>query len=44
MPIPDIHDLLQSWLDHGWLRDPQAVGLATFVIERSAAGRGFWWL
>lgn len=40
MPIFDIHFLLQSWLDHGWLRDPQAVGLRTFEAQELAA-RGF---
>ncbi len=37
MPILDIHDLLQSWLDHGWLRDPQAVGLASFEAQELVA-------
>ncbi|MEF2266892.1 hypothetical protein V3C40_08865 [Janthinobacterium sp. LS2A] len=36
MPLPDIHVLLQSWLDHGWLRDPQAVGLHTFEAQELA--------
>ncbi|UQV46766.1 hypothetical protein KIV45_07595 [Janthinobacterium lividum] len=40
MPILDIHVLLQSWLDHGWLRDPQAVGLTTFEAQELVA-RGF---
>ncbi|MGK5065284.1 hypothetical protein [Janthinobacterium sp. LB3P112] len=40
MPILDIHVLLQSWLDHGWLRDPQAVGLTSFEAQELAA-RGF---
>ena len=40
MPLPDIHVLLQSWLDHGWLRDPQAVGLRTFEAQELAA-QGF---
>jgi len=37
MPISDIHVLLQSWLDHGWLRDPQAVGLNTFEAQELVA-------
>ena len=37
MPILDIHVLLQSWLDHGWLRDPQAVGLSTFEAQELVA-------
>lgn len=37
MPISDIHVLLQSWLDHGWLREPQAVGLATFEAQELVA-------
>ena len=37
MPLSDIHVLLQSWLDHGWLRDPQAVGLATFEAQELVA-------
>ena len=41
MPIPDIHVLLQSWLDHGWLRDPQAVGLSTFEAQELVA-HGFY--
>ena len=41
MPILDIHVLLQSWLDHGCLRDPQAVGLATFEAQELVA-RGFY--
>ena len=40
MPLLDIHFLLQSWLDHGWLRDPQAVGLRTFEAQELAE-RGF---
>ncbi|MGK5066552.1 hypothetical protein [Janthinobacterium sp. RT4P48] len=41
MPILDIHVLLQSWLDHGWLRDPQAVGLSTFEAQELVA-HGFY--
>ncbi|PHV29810.1 hypothetical protein CSQ93_01370 [Janthinobacterium sp. BJB426] len=41
MPISDIHILLQSWLDHGWLRDPQAVGLSTFEAQELVA-HGFY--
>ena len=41
MPIFDIHVLLQSWLDHGWLRDPQAVGLSTFEAQELVA-HGFY--
>ena len=37
MPILDIHFLLQSWLDHGCLRDPQAVGLSTFEAQELVA-------
>ena len=37
MPIFDIHVLLQSWLDHGWLCDPQAVGLSTFEAQELVA-------
>ncbi|MCA1861749.1 hypothetical protein LE191_16700 [Janthinobacterium sp. HSC-3S05] len=41
MPILDIHFLLQSWLDHGCLRDPQAVGLSTFEAQELVA-HGFY--
>lgn len=41
MLLPDIHVLLQSWLDHGWLRDPQAVGLSTFEAQELVA-HGFY--
>ena len=40
MPLLEIHTLLQSWLEHGWLREPQAVGLASFEAQELTA-RGF---
>ncbi|MCC7702376.1 hypothetical protein IGS59_09010 [Janthinobacterium sp. GW460P] len=37
MPLHDIHAVMQSYLDDGWLRDPQAVGLATFTAPELLA-------
>ena len=39
MPLLEIHTLLQSWLEHGWLREPQAVGLASFEAQELQARR-----
>lgn len=41
MPLHDIHAVMQSYLDDGWLRDPQAVGLATFEAQELVA-HGFY--
>ena len=40
MLFHDIHALMQSYLDDGWLREPQAVGLASFTAPELLA-RGF---
>jgi hypothetical protein len=40
MPLHDIHAVMQSYLDDGWLREPQAVGLASFTAPELLA-RGF---
>ena len=41
MPLRDIHAVMQSYLDDGWLREPQAVGLASFTAPELLA-RGFY--
>lgn len=41
MLLHDIHTVLQSYLDDGWLREPQTVGLATFTAPELLA-RGFY--
>lgn len=40
MPLHDLHAVLQSCLDDGWLREPQAVGLDAFTAPALLA-RGF---
>ena len=37
MPLHDIHAVMQSYLDDGWLREPQAVGLASFTAPELLA-------